>query len=96
MPGTERRQDTTTRRKPKPEIRRDSGRPGRSRTCNPRIRNPMLYPFELRAHLRMSSGLLTNCCTKPPWLRGRSWRWFSAACGIAFTREVSSYSGREK
>ena len=26
-----------------------SGRPGRSRTCNPRIRNPMLYPLELRA-----------------------------------------------
>ena len=25
------------------------GRPGRNRTCNPRIRNPMLYPFELRA-----------------------------------------------
>src|SRR5262249_764709 len=22
---------------------------GRNRTCNPRIRNPMLYPFELRA-----------------------------------------------
>ena len=26
-----------------------SGRPGRNRTCNRRIRNPMLYPFELRA-----------------------------------------------
>ncbi len=26
-----------------------SGRRGRIRTCNPRIRNPMLYPFELRA-----------------------------------------------
>jgi hypothetical protein len=26
------------------------GRPGRTRTCNPRIRNPMLYPLELRAH----------------------------------------------
>src|SRR5437588_2020561 len=25
------------------------GRRGRNRTCNPRIRNPMLYPFELRA-----------------------------------------------
>src|ERR1035438_3223300 len=25
------------------------GRPGRNRTCNPRIRNPMLYPLELRA-----------------------------------------------
>ena len=27
----------------------ERGRPGRSRTCNPRIRNPMLYPLELRA-----------------------------------------------
>jgi hypothetical protein len=25
------------------------GRRGRNRTCNRRIRNPMLYPFELRA-----------------------------------------------
>lgn len=25
------------------------GAPGRIRTCNPRIRNPMLYPVELRA-----------------------------------------------
>ena len=27
-----------------------NGRRGRNRTCNRRIRNPMLYPFELRAH----------------------------------------------
>src|SRR5208282_2680677 len=26
------------------------GRRGRTRTCNHRIRNPVLYPFELRAH----------------------------------------------
>ena len=25
--------------------------PDRNRTCNPRIRNPMLYPIELRGHL---------------------------------------------
>jgi hypothetical protein len=25
------------------------GAPGRTRTCNHRIRNPMLYPIELRA-----------------------------------------------
>ncbi len=31
------------------------GRRGRNRTCNPRIRNPMLYPFELRARKRLSS-----------------------------------------
>ena len=30
------------------------GRRGRNRTCNPRIRNPMLYPFELRALKRLS------------------------------------------
>ena len=28
-----------------------TGRPGRNRTCNRRIRNPMLYPFELRAQI---------------------------------------------
>ena len=33
------------------------GRPGRNRTCNPRIRNPMLYPFELRALVRGKSDL---------------------------------------
>jgi hypothetical protein len=27
----------------------NSGRRGRNRTCNPRIRNPVLYPLELRA-----------------------------------------------
>jgi hypothetical protein len=27
----------------------DCGRHGRIRTCSPRIRNPMLYPFVLRA-----------------------------------------------
>ena len=33
------------------------GRRGRNRTCNPRIRNPMLYPFELRA----------RCINSLPW-----------------------------
>ena len=32
-----------------------AGRPGRNRTCNPRIRNPMLYPFELRAHIHATA-----------------------------------------
>ena len=27
-----------------------TGAPGRIRTCDPRIRNPVLYPTELRAH----------------------------------------------
>jgi hypothetical protein len=26
-----------------------TGAPGRTRTCNPRLRRPMLYPVELRA-----------------------------------------------
>jgi hypothetical protein len=30
-------------------IARISGRRGRNRTCNHRIRNPVLYPIELRA-----------------------------------------------
>jgi len=28
----------------------DGGIPGRTRTCNPRFRRPMLYPIELREH----------------------------------------------
>ena len=30
------------------------GAPGRTRTCNPRLRRPMLYPVELRAHCGFS------------------------------------------
>ena len=33
----------------KAHVPREIGRRGRIRTCNRRIRNPMLYPFELRA-----------------------------------------------
>jgi hypothetical protein len=33
----------------------EAGRRGRTRTCNRRIRNPMLYPFELRARLAKST-----------------------------------------
>jgi hypothetical protein len=28
-----------------------AGAPGRSRTCDPRFRKPVLYPAELRAHV---------------------------------------------
>ncbi len=49
--------------------------PGRTRTCNPRIRSPMLYPVELRAHNRSGredsnlrhpapkAGALPDCAT---------------------------------
>src|SRR5262249_220279 len=40
--------------------RRESGAPGRSRTCDPRIRSPMLYPTELRAHAFASRYLRYN------------------------------------
>src|SRR3989442_11899087 len=33
------------------------GRPGRTRTCNRRIRNPMLYPLELRARTQFDCTL---------------------------------------
>jgi hypothetical protein len=36
-------------------VRLKTGRRGRTRTCNRRIRNPMLYPFELRAHIETVS-----------------------------------------
>lgn len=35
-----------------------SGAPGRTRTCNPRLRRPVLYPVELRAR---GSQFYTNC-----------------------------------
>ena len=38
--------DATSRR----SSRRDRSTPGRNRTCNLRIRSPLLYPVELRAH----------------------------------------------
>ena len=40
------------------------GRRGRTRTCNPRIRNPMLYPFELRARI-VTHWILTSCGWAP-------------------------------
>ena len=33
----------------------DNGAPGRTRTFNPRLRRPMLYPVELRAHFYLLS-----------------------------------------
>ena len=36
------------------EQKTTNGRRGRTRTCNRRIRNPMLYPFELRARVMQS------------------------------------------
>src|SRR5690606_36280444 len=39
----------------RPALRLDipAGAPGRTRTCNHRLRRPVLYPVELRAHSRM-------------------------------------------
>ena len=39
-----------------------TGRRGRNRTCNRRIRNPMLYPFELRAPLWAKSLIWLGSC----------------------------------
>ena len=58
-----------------------SGRPGRSRTCNPRIRNPMLYPLELRA---LNTGILaTDYRGSAPRLH----------CGKLSSAQVPGYSG---
>ena len=40
---------TYSSRLPRSRIRRKNGAPGRSRTCDLRIRSPLLYPAELRA-----------------------------------------------
>src|SRR6266849_501018 len=49
----------------------ESGRPGRNRTCNPRIRNPMLYPLELRARidktLHQQLGMRRECRLRPEY-----------------------------
>src|ERR1700690_441461 len=43
------------------------GRPGGNRTPNPRIRNPMLYPLELRAHVGPNnSKRIAYCGPLPP------------------------------
>jgi hypothetical protein len=37
------------------DLKLNPGRRGRDRTCNPGIRNPVLYPIELRAHDNLST-----------------------------------------
>ena len=45
-----------------------TGTPGRARTCNPRLRRPMLYPVELRAQLAstppMDRRISSPCSTR--------------------------------
>src|SRR5881296_2319160 len=45
----------------------DDGAPGRSRTCDPRIRSPMLYPTELQAHQEVT---IHHLCATPRPPRG--------------------------
>jgi hypothetical protein len=40
-----------------------NGRHGRIRTCNRRIRNPMLYPFELRALNNLQTPIISGGCS---------------------------------
>jgi len=55
------------------ETNRTVGRRGRNRTCNPQIRNLMLYPIELRARSRKS--ITTDHAAELPWaVRARSSR----------------------
>lgn len=61
----ERRQDRTVVIRQPGQFRKDSGSrlctPGRTRTCNPRIRSPTLYPIELLGR-RTYSNSETLCC----------------------------------
>jgi hypothetical protein len=45
----DRGQDRPVSNRPRHDYRAFAGAPGRSRTCDPRIRSPMLYPTELQA-----------------------------------------------
>jgi hypothetical protein len=35
--------------------------PGRTRTCDPRLRRPVLYPTELRAHIGVTASVVARC-----------------------------------
>src|SRR3954471_949955 len=43
-----------------PASPRLSGAPGRNRTCDPRLRRPLLYPAELRAHAYYRGSLASS------------------------------------
>ena len=51
---------------------RMNGTPGRIRTCDPRLRRPMLYPAELRAHTFGINELRNPCQHGQPVLRAES------------------------
>ena len=40
-------------------LKREDGTLGRTRTCDPRLRRPMLYPAELQAHVGRGGGIRT-------------------------------------
>ena len=42
------------------DIKSKYGAPGRNRTCNPRLRRPVLYPIELRARNRCGRNSTPN------------------------------------
>src|SRR5438093_582482 len=46
---------------PKFFLPRQKATPGRTRTCNRRIRNPLLYPIELRGLLRILRSRRLDC-----------------------------------
>ena len=52
---------------------RPGGAPGRNRTCNHRLRRPVLYPVELRAPDRIVASAAAPCCAQPDG-RGRGIR----------------------
>ena len=53
---------------PKPAF---SNAPGRTRTCNLRIRSPRLYPIELRAHQSEAEGMVLRSMLLVKWIGRR-------------------------
>jgi hypothetical protein len=91
MPGGLRREKAGTLSRASSGERRhpsaENGAPGRTRTCNPRVRSPILYPVELRMRdpslTRVS--LQRNCSNSHS--AGRAWRMFSS-CSHANDRSM--------
>ncbi len=69
-----------------------SGAPGRTRTCNPRLRSPMIYPVELRAqklHADQKSGRGRGIRT-PDLLLPKQTRYQAALCPATTRLQLTS------
>ena len=62
--------------------------PGRIRTCDRRIRNPLLYPAELRAHSAAPGPVRSSPGWRLPAVELRPAGFEPAACGLGNRRSI--------